>query len=426
MQRNALGNLGRNSPFWKIREVVAKRPLEKSKLDSPELHAEKKVKIEEVSDNSQAVNADRPARIVKSVEGVKSVENVKSAGSVKSVENIKKDVSIKKRVEVRSSNSNPKEESEEILDLDSEGDIVSRKREAAVPAALSPGHKDYFSTRIGDNSDIKGYSWNAEPSLKTLLEKDGLNCSDADLVKQSLVAWRHRSHGEYKPDRFLPSTVQLTHAKILMSALTKFKEQRIRNQFSHRAKLYYKHDQYSVMYKTYHVSADTCSPYELMSKVDSDRDILYRFRCAPRSEFYSMFMEDTPGYVPSKHWCKPSIQESSRAMSKRDDRSKSSSRSIQSPEYVPKSLVMNLERSSSVMNHESSSSRESFSVMKHVSSSTSESSAVMKEPSSNSKNSSSVKEYVVWGSTDHLSARRYKNTQHGLRFNPIVGEGIFQ
>jgi hypothetical protein len=65
------------------------------------------------------------------------------------------------------------------------------------------------------------------------------------------------------------------------------------------------------MYKTYHVPADTCTPYELMSKVDSDRDILYRLRCAPLNEFYSMLMEDTPGYIPSKHWSKPSIQESS-------------------------------------------------------------------------------------------------------------------
>ncbi len=179
---------------------------------------------------------------------------------VKSVENVKKDVSIKKRVEARSSNSKPKEESEDILELDSKGDMVSGKQKVVVPAALRPGHKDYFSARIGDKSDMKGYSRNAEPPLKTLLGEDGLNCSDQELVKQSLIAWRHhlRNHGEYKPDRFLPSSTQLTHAKILMSALTNFKGQRIRNQFSHRAKLYYKHDQYSVMYKTYHVLADTC------------------------------------------------------------------------------------------------------------------------------------------------------------------------
>jgi hypothetical protein len=38
-------------------EVVIKRPLAKSEHDSPELHAEKKVKMGEVPDNCQAVNS---------------------------------------------------------------------------------------------------------------------------------------------------------------------------------------------------------------------------------------------------------------------------------------------------------------------------------------------------------------------------------
>jgi hypothetical protein len=38
--------------------------------------------------------------------------------------------------------------------------------------------------------------------------------------------------------------------------------------------------------------------------------------------------------------------------------------------------------------------------------------------------SSKVKEDVEWGSTDHLSARRHKNTQRGQRFNPIAGEEV--
>jgi hypothetical protein len=245
------------------------------------------------------------------------------------VDNIKIDESIKKRVEVRSSDRTAKKDSEEILELDSEGDIVSGKEEAVAQAALRPGQKDYFSTRVSDNSDMKGYNRNAPAPLTTLLGKNGLNCSDEELMKQSLIAWRHhlKCHGECKPDRYLPNETSLTHAKILMSALSSFKEQRIKNQFTHRARLFYKHDQYSVMYKSYHVPADTCTPYELMSKVDSNRDILYRLRCALLNEFYNMLMEDTPEYVPSKHWSKPPIQESSRVMSKRDDRSKSSSRS---------------------------------------------------------------------------------------------------
>ena len=119
--------------------------------------------------------------------------------------------------------------------------------------------------------------------LRTLLGENGLNCSDAELVKQSLIAWRThlKSRGDYRPDRRLPDETHLSHAKILMAALTNFKAERIRNELTFKAKLFYKHDRFSAMYKSYYVPADTCSPYELMSKVDLDRDILYRLRCAP-------------------------------------------------------------------------------------------------------------------------------------------------
>ncbi len=204
---------------------------------------------------------------------------------------------------MQSSSSKTKKDLEEVLELDSEGDIISRKQKVVVPATLRPGHKNYFSTQMAlDKSDVRGESkFATPPPLKTLLGEDGLNCSDAELVKQSLIAWRQhlRSHGEYKPDGRFPNDTHLTHAKILMAALSNFKVERTRNQLTPRAKLFYKHDRYSVMYKSYHVPADTWSPYELMSKVDSDRDILYRLRCAPLNAFYSMLMEDTPGYVPS-------------------------------------------------------------------------------------------------------------------------------
>jgi hypothetical protein len=193
--------------------------------------------------------------------------------TIKSVESSKEIGNIKIMVEARSSGSKPKMESEEILELDSEGDIVSGKEKAVVQAALRPGDKNYINTRTSDKSDVKGYNKNPPAPLTTLLGKDGLNCSDEELVKQSLIAWRHhlKSRSEYKPDRILPYETHQKHARILMSALSNFKEQRIKNQFTHRAKLLHKHDQYSIMYMAYHVPANTCTPYELMSKVDLDR-----------------------------------------------------------------------------------------------------------------------------------------------------------
>ncbi len=155
-----------------------------------------------------------------------------------------------------------------------------------------------------------------------------------------------------------------------MSALSDFKNERIKCSFMNRAKLFFKHPRYSMMYKSYHVPEDSFSPYELMSKVDEDRDILYRFRCAP-------LMEDTPGYVPSAHWNKAPIQESSSAALRGGDRDRSTSRSSKSPDCPIKNPIKNLDESSSVMKQTSSSSREP----------------------------SSTKLDVLWGSTEHLSAR---------------------
>jgi hypothetical protein len=405
-------------------EVVAKRPLMKSENDSPELHAEKKVKVEEVPDNGQAIKSLKGIKNVdefkshkagimnvyefKSQEGIMNKERVKSPKDFKSEESIKKDAKIKKRDEEQSSGSKP----EDVLELDSEGDIVSRTDKPATTAKPGPGHKDYFSIEMRSENIKGGVGYIKRPPLKTLLGADGLNASDQDLIKQSLIAWRThlKSRGDYKPDMCLPRETHLKHAKILMAALSNFKYERVRNGLTYKAVLFYKHDRYSDLYKSYHVPEETCSPYELMSKVDQDRGILYRLRCAPLNAFYSMLMEDTPGYIPSEHWTKPPIYEPSRVKSIRDGRSTSSSRSSRSSESISKSPNMI---------QDSRDSRESFTVKIQDSRDSRESSSVMIESSSKSR---SVKEDVMWGSTEHLSARRYKNMQRGQRFNPIVGE----
>jgi hypothetical protein len=342
-------------------EVVAKRPLMRSELDSHELHAEKKVKIEEVPDINDVES-------IKKKRSIKNVESIMKKKSIKNVESIKKIESVKKNMEVQSRGFKPKVDSEEILELNSDGDIVGGKEEAVEQTALRPGHKNYIDARImGDKSDMQGrYNKEAPASLKTLLGKDGLNCSDEELVRQSLIAWRHhlKCHNQYKPDKLLPAATHEAHVKILMSALSSFKRERVTNQFTHRAKLFYKHDQYSIMYASYHVPANTCTPYELMSKADLDRDILYRLRCAPLNDFYSMLMEDTPGYVPSRHWSKPPIHESSSTTSRNDDRSISASRSSKSPDHL--SPIKSVDESSSVKNETSRSAKESSSAKEDV------------------------------------------------------------
>ena len=161
---------------------------------------------------------------------------------------------------VRSTSSKSKLESEEILELNSEGDIVGGEEELVKKPALTRGHKNYVNTSQGDKSDVLGYCRILpEAPLMTLLGKEGLNCSDDELRTQSLVAWRHhlRNHGRYRPDKALPRETHEAHVKILMSALTDFKNERVKNQFSHQAKLFFKHPRYSIMYKSYHVPEES-------------------------------------------------------------------------------------------------------------------------------------------------------------------------
>jgi hypothetical protein len=117
-------------------EVVTKRPFTKGELDSPELHAEKKVKMEEVPDNCQAVKIGSSYRPLE--------------GITKSV--VKRD---KKIVEVQSRGSKPEMKSEEILELNSDGD-VSGKEEALEEEAPQSGATTYVSRHKFDKSDIQG------------------------------------------------------------------------------------------------------------------------------------------------------------------------------------------------------------------------------------------------------------------------------
>ena len=62
------------------------------------------------------------------MESIKNMESTENVQSIKKDENIKKGKSTKKVVEVRSRGSKSKVESEEILELNSEGDICEAER----------------------------------------------------------------------------------------------------------------------------------------------------------------------------------------------------------------------------------------------------------------------------------------------------------
>jgi hypothetical protein len=361
---------------------------------------------------------------------------IKKKDRIKDMESIKIMGSIKKNTGIEDlSSSSSAADNDDVLELNASGDIVGRAPEAVKDSRVKIC--DRPDTRQSDKFNIHGFQLKDKPApLMSLLGEQGLQCSDDDLRRQSLIAWRHhlRSQGRYRPDKALPRQTQEAHVKILMAALSSFKKERVSCSFTKRATIFYKHPQYAMLYKSYDVPEATCAPFELMSKVDLDRDILFRLRCAPLHEFYSMLMEDTPGYVPSDHWDRPPIEDLLSAPLRSDDARRSTSRSSKSPEHSARSPIKNFDKASHGSNQESLQ-KQTHSSSRGIRSSKSPESSIKKpfkswdgstfqQSSSSSVEPSNTKLDVLWGSTEHLSDRRFKNSQRGPRINPIAGEEV--
>jgi hypothetical protein len=164
-------------------EVVAKRSFMKGERDSPEMHAEKKVKIEEVqenllavkmgesSDNSQAVKMGESSDNSQAVKMDES-QAIKKRSSSRALEDattmaVRRD---KKTIDLQSSGSKLESKTQEILELDSNGDIVSSGKNEVVEKP-SRSRADYKL----DKSDFRGLVLRADsPPRKTLLGEGGL------------------------------------------------------------------------------------------------------------------------------------------------------------------------------------------------------------------------------------------------------------
>jgi hypothetical protein len=124
--------------------------------------------------------------------------------------------------------------------------------------------------------------------------------TDEEMGHLTLEAWRARLRAmhDYIPDRAWAQHVHLDKVKVLQVALSNFKRNVAEQQLHGRDVLNYRHDKYEYMRQQYHVPENTCTPKELYSKM-ADGNQLYLHKCVPLSRFYSMLIEDTPGYVPS-------------------------------------------------------------------------------------------------------------------------------
>jgi hypothetical protein len=124
--------------------------------------------------------------------------------------------------------------------------------------------------------------------------------TDEEMGHLTLETWRARLRAmhDYIPDRAWAEHVHLDKVKVLQAALSNFKKSVAEQHLHGRNVLNYRHDKYEYMRQQYHVPENTCTPKELHSKM-ADGNQLYLHRCVPLSRFYSMLIEDTPGYVPS-------------------------------------------------------------------------------------------------------------------------------
>jgi hypothetical protein len=216
------------------------------------------------------------------------------------------------------------EESERIAAVESERirrEGVEARRKAVMDAdkatdvAKSPPPEKYlglgksaqenFHSKMGD---YKGYNRTVAPTpdlFKNYNAARDAHLSDGQLTTMALEAWRShlRDKYEYLPDRALPKEVHLDHIKIISSAITDFKRQRTALNLWGEGAVAFKHERYFQICQKYHIPSEVCTPKELMRSVEQkEMNILYRKRCCQLNKFYSMLLQDTPGYIPAPNY----------------------------------------------------------------------------------------------------------------------------
>jgi hypothetical protein len=178
----------------------------------------------------------------------------------------------------------------------------SPRRSAPAPNAFAPAPSP--SDNTGPISDTLGVNRYVPAPDKTRPAYREGYYTDEDLQTQSLEAWRIRLRAmhDYIPDRLWEKNVHLDRVKILQAALSHFKGEREKGDakaFHGRSLAEYPHGRYESLQKQHYIPQEVCSPKELMGRLSQDDNLLYRFRCCPVSRYYSMLLEDTPGYVDS-------------------------------------------------------------------------------------------------------------------------------
>jgi hypothetical protein len=152
------------------------------------------------------------------------------------------------------------------------------------------------------------------PPSRVRSRDDGLY-TEEEMGRLTLEAWRARLRAihEYLPDRAFSEDYHLMKIRILQAALSHVKTNTWG--IKGRALVEYHHEPYNHLMSEYGIPFYTCTASELYGRIQDGRQ-LQRKRCVPVNQYYSMLMEDTPGFVQTPASVTPRSRH-------QDDRSKS-------------------------------------------------------------------------------------------------------
>jgi hypothetical protein len=302
----------------------------RSKDDSPEMQPSKKKQIVEVQANAAAIikqtveikreHESAGSAIIRHEPGLR----LDSLGDIVSIETEGPDRTASIEISRREVEARRNIKKAELADPDRTAaiergrQIVEARRKALVVTETatnltkSPSREKYLGldkaaqdTFHDRASEYKESNRRVSPTPDLFQHYNAArdtHLSDGQLGVMALEAWMshlRRKH-EYLPDQEIASSVHLDHLKVLSSALSDFKRQRTALNLWGEDAISYRHERYSVICQKYRISAETCSPKELMRSVERrDMNVLYRKRCCQLNKFYSMLIKDTPGYIPA-------------------------------------------------------------------------------------------------------------------------------
>ena len=295
------------STIKQLEEMVEKNPKRalpaRGADDSPESHSDKRSR----ADNTR-LSLDPVIPTLKAPEAAISKSSVTP----------EKKAEIEASTSASPKNEGPKETMSSSEDeSESDDDESSQNDAVASVKTWSPDPNDY-TTFHANNGCVDEFKPNrgsvTVPPSRVRSRDDGLY-SDEEMGRLTLEAWRARLRAihEYLPDRAFPDEHHHRKIRILQAALSHLKN----NTWGIKGKalVEYHHEAYNHLMSEYGIPFHTCAASDLYRRIQ-DGEQLQRYRCVPVNQYYSMLMQDTPGFVQNPHSITPRLRH-------QEDRSKS-------------------------------------------------------------------------------------------------------